>query len=58
MKRAVGEALIELIGERRRVPVIFAEEDATILGVTTLEIFELKVNPLTRKLERATYPLI
>ncbi|MEM4752584.1 MAG: hypothetical protein QXR55_03710 [Sulfolobales archaeon] len=51
--------LVELMGERRHVPVIFAEEgDAAVLGVTTLEIFELKVNPLTRELERATYPLI
>ncbi|MEM0049321.1 MAG: aspartyl protease [Candidatus Bathyarchaeia archaeon] len=59
IERAVGEALVELMGERRHVPVIFAEEgDAAILGVTTLEIFELKVNPLTRELERATYPLI
>ena len=59
IERAVGEALIELMGERRHVPVIFAEEgDAAVLGVTTLEIFELKVNPLTGELERATYPLI
>ncbi|MEM0233508.1 MAG: hypothetical protein QXL22_05760 [Candidatus Nezhaarchaeales archaeon] len=59
IERAVGEALVELMGERRHVPVIFAEEgDTAVLGVTTLEIFELKVNPLTRELERATYPLI
>jgi len=59
IERAVGEALVELMGERRHVPVIFAEEgDAAVLGVTTLEVFELKVNPLTRELERATYPLI
>jgi len=59
IERAVGEALVELMGERRHVPVVFAEEeDAAVLGVTTLEIFELKLNPLTRELERATYPLI
>jgi len=47
------------MGERRHVPVIFAEEgDAAVLGVTTLEVFELRINPLTRELEPATYPLI
>ncbi|MEM2616883.1 MAG: aspartyl protease family protein [Thermofilaceae archaeon] len=59
VERAVGEALIELMGERRHVPVIFAEEgDAAVLGVITLEVFELNVNPLTGELERAPYPLI
>ena len=59
IERDVGEAVIELMQERRHVPVIFAEEkDAAVLGVTTLEIFELRVNPITRKLEPATYPLI
>jgi clan AA aspartic protease len=59
IERDVGEALIELEGEKRHVPVIFAEEgDVNVLGVTTLEIFELRVNPLTKKLEPATYPLI
>lgn len=59
IERAVGEAAVELMGERRHIPVIFAEEgDAAVLGVTTLEIFELKVNPSTKELEPATYPLI
>ncbi|MEM1546811.1 MAG: hypothetical protein QXH10_10150 [Ignisphaera sp.] len=40
-------------------PVIFAKEGAAaVLKVTTLEIFELRINPLTRELESATYPLI
>lgn len=57
--RDVGEVVVELRGERRHVPVIFGEEgDTAILGVTTLEIFELRVNPITREIEPATYPLV
>ncbi|MEM4847209.1 MAG: hypothetical protein QW794_05575 [Thermosphaera sp.] len=42
IERAVGEALVELMGERRHVPVIFAEEgDAAVLGVTTLELDDI-----------------
>ncbi|MEM2533776.1 MAG: hypothetical protein QXK12_07145 [Candidatus Nezhaarchaeales archaeon] len=59
VERAVGEVMVELMKERRHIPIIFAEqEDAAVLGITTLEIFELKVNPLTKELEPAVYPLI
>lgn len=59
IERAVGEAVVELMGERRHVPIVFAEEgDTAVLGMTTLEVFKLKVNPLTKELEPATYPLI
>lgn len=49
--RELGKAVILLRGKRRTVPVIFGEEtDAAVLGVTTLEIFDLEVSPLTGEL--------
>lgn len=52
--RRVGYAEIDIEGLRRLVPVAIGEDgEPAILGYTALEILELKVNPITRKLERA-----
>ena len=52
--RWLALAEIEIEGVRRPVLVAIAEnEERPLLGYTTLEALGLKVNPLTRKLERA-----
>ena|SRR6059036_841993 len=51
--RRVGEALIRCQGLEGTVPVVFADEtDASVLGVTALEILGLTVDPNTGRLER------
>lgn len=47
----VGEARVEYGGVKRTVPVLVGPGDDLLLGVTTLEILRLKVNPVTGKLE-------
>ncbi len=48
----VGEAYIEIEGNGVTTLIIFLPEDATpILGVTTLELLGLQVDPLTGKLK-------
>ena len=58
-KRQIGYARIEIEGFEdlsRMVPIAFSESDQIhLLGLTTLEVLALKVNPLERKLERADY---
>ncbi len=53
-KRGQGYAEIELLGTKRLVPILVGPDgESALLGLTTLEILQFKVNPLTRKLERA-----
>ena len=55
--RKVGYAEVDVEGVKRLVPVAIGEGgEPAILGYTALEILELKVNPVTRKLER-TVPI-
>lgn len=50
---------IEIESKGYKVPVIFGEkEDALVLGVTTLEILGLEVDPITRKLKPTEYLLL
>ncbi len=52
--RSVGYAKVDVEGVKRRVPIAIGEEtEPAILGYTALEILELKVNPITRRLEKA-----
>ena len=41
----VGEARFSIEGREQTCPVIFGPEDKYLLGATTLEIFELMVDP-------------
>ncbi|MEM3545704.1 MAG: retroviral-like aspartic protease family protein [Candidatus Bathyarchaeia archaeon] len=48
-------ALIEIDGKRRIVPVLVSRHiERTLLGVITLEAMQLRVNPITEKLEEYT----
>jgi predicted aspartyl protease len=44
------------IGEKRRImPILISKQiDRVLIGVTTLEAMQLRVNPLTKKLEEYT----
>lgn len=46
----VADARFGVGGEIRYCPVIFGPEDEFLLGATTLEIFELVVDPLGQRL--------
>jgi len=53
VKREIGEAVVEYEGERATTIVVFGEkEDASILGVYTLEGLELTVDPTTERLKK------
>lgn len=55
IKRRVGNALYEYEGIRAAAPVLFGEkDDSSLLGVFTLEALGLTLDPLKRKLYRAT----
>ena len=48
-----GVAVIRLMGEERANVVLISDDvDRVLVGVTTLETFGLRVNPITRRLER------
>ena len=48
-------ALIEINGKRRIMPILMSKNiDRVLLGVITLEAMQLRVNPLTGKLEEYT----
>ena len=49
---------IEVEGKGYRVPVIVGEEDVPVLGVTTLEILGLEVDPITKRLKPTEYLLL
>lgn len=55
IRRAVSEAVIELKGYgERHSPVILGEsEDENLLGIVTLEIFGLVLDPLRREIRPA-----
>ena len=52
VKRGISEVLLELSGYgERHTPVVLGEEgDANLLGVVTLEIFGLILDPFKREL--------
>lgn len=48
-------AIIEINGKRRIVPILVSRGiDRVLVGVITLEAMQLRVNPLTEKLEEYT----
>jgi predicted aspartyl protease len=48
---AIGEVRIRLDGRERTVVVVFGPEDAApLLGATTLELFNLAVDPVGKRL--------
>jgi predicted aspartyl protease len=50
---------VEVEGKGYKVPVIVGdEEDAPVLGVTTLEILGLELDPITKKLKPTKYLLL
>jgi predicted aspartyl protease len=53
IKRKLTLVEIEIEGVRRPVLATIGEEEKSFIGYTTLEILGFKVNPVTRKLERA-----
>lgn len=55
ISRKVGSALYEYEGIERAAPVLFGEEgDSLLLGIFTLEALGLSLDPLKRKLYKAT----
>ncbi len=53
--RPVGEALLELLGERSTSIVVFGEEvDAQVLGAHALEGLGFEVDPTTKTLRKAS----
>lgn len=53
--RSLAEARIEFDGARRTVPVAIGPDgERPLLGYTALEILRLKVNPVTKKLEKTS----
>lgn len=52
----VGSAEVEIEGVRRIVPVYIYREN--LVGLTTLEAAGLRVNPVTRKLEKVPGKLL
>jgi len=50
---------VEVAGKGYKVPVLIGEEeDAPVLGVTTLEILGLEVDPITQRLKPTEYLLL
>jgi len=59
IERDGGTVWIEVEGKGYKVPVIVGEgEDVPILGITTLEILGLEVDPITKKLKPTEYLLL
>lgn len=51
--REIGEAVLELNGERATSIIVFAEKgDASVLGVYSLEGLGFEIDPTTRKLKK------
>ncbi len=56
IEREVSEAVAELNGFENTIPLMIGPDgEEPLLGLTTLEIFRLKVNPVTQKLEPARF---
>ena len=54
VERDESEAIVEFNGMKRTIPLLLGGEgEEPLLGLTTLEIFRLKVNPVTQNLEPA-----
>ncbi len=53
VKRKLTSVDMEIEEVRRPVLVAIAEEENPLVGYTTLELLGFKVNPITRKLEKA-----
>jgi len=50
-----SRAYIEVMGRGNIIPVLISDIiDKVLIGVTTLEIFELEVDPITRRLRERT----
>ncbi len=50
--RGLAEVRMEIAGEIRTIPLLVGPDgEEALLGLTSLEIFRLKVNPITHKLE-------
>ena len=49
-----SRAYVEIMGRSDIVPVLISNIDKVLIGVTTLEILELEVDPLTGKLKERT----
>jgi clan AA aspartic protease len=48
----LAHATIEIMGKKRIMPVLVSKQiDKVLIGVTTLEAMNLKVNPVTQQLE-------
>lgn len=59
VERDVGVAVIEIMGRRGGVTVIFGEEEDTpVIGVTALEALGLEVDPIKGTLKEATLYLL
>lgn len=55
IRRKVGSAFYEYDGKKAAAPVLFGEKgDSPLLGVITLEALGLSLDPLKRKLYKAT----
>lgn len=53
ISRSVGEAVLELDGERATSVVVFAEKgDTSVLGVTSLQVLGFEVDPSTKSLKK------
>ena len=50
IERDFGQTWVSLDGERIISPVIFGDDDATLLGAVTLEIFGLGIDPVNLRL--------
>jgi len=49
----LAHAMVGLDGKERILPVLVSRRlEQVLLGVTTLEVMQVKVNPITQKLER------
>ena len=56
IERDASEAELELDGQRWTVPLLIGNDgEEPLLGLTALETFRLKVNPVTQKLEPARF---
>jgi predicted aspartyl protease len=53
IKRKLALADLEIQGVRRPVLVAIGEEERPLIGYTAMEVLGFKVNPITRKLEKA-----
>jgi len=53
IKRKLTAVEIEIEEVRRPVLVAIGEEEKPLIGYTTLELLGFKVNPITRRLEKA-----